>query len=260
MTIDAGPSHAASVEERFALAGRRALITGGTEGIGLSAALALAQAGAEIVVHGLPAPEAEEAIRLLDLNRFRATVITGDLSTTAGVNALMQSAGPIDILISCVATQVLQDLGSVSDDAMDLQFQLNFKSSVHLLQAVLPRMREQRWGRIIMIGSVQEMKPHPRMMTYAALKAAQENLVRNIAQQVAADGITANNVAPGVILTRRSRPLLADADYSAMRLNAIPARSFGEAQDVAGLILLLSSEAGRYITGASIPVDGGMSL
>jgi glucose 1-dehydrogenase len=244
----------------FSVAGRRALVTGATEGIGLASALALANHGAELIIHGLPSPEAEEARRRLNEIGAHAELITADLSDQSGLAAVAKAAQNVDLFVSCVATQVVQDLGCVNEEAMDAQYALNVKAFITILQAALPRMRKQRWGRIITIGSVQEARPHPQMIIYAGLKAAQENFVRNIAMQVASDGITVNNIAPGIILTSRSKPFLSDRDYAASRLTKIPAGAFGEPEDVAGAVVLLASEAGRYITGASIPVDGGMRL
>lgn len=244
----------------FCLKGRRALLTGATEGIGLAGALALASAGAEVVLNGLPGPEADAALAALQETGAKVTLLASDLSDQAAASDLLRAAGPIDILVSCAAIQVAQALGTIDDGAMDAQFALNFRLAVQLVQGVLPHMRAQSWGRIVTIGSVQQAKPHPDMITYAALKSAQENMVRNVALQVAADGVTVNNIAPGVILTRRSVSRLTDPEYARLRLDRIPARYFGEAKDLAGLIVLLSTEAGRYITGASIPVDGGMGI
>ena len=121
-------------------------------------------------------------------------------------------------------------------------------------------MLERKWGRILTIGSIQEAKPHPQMLAYAASKAAQTSIVTNLARQFASEGVTVNNLAPGVIVTDRNSAALSDASYSAAVLDRIPARAFGAAEDCAGAALLLCSPASRYITGSSLYVDGGMHL
>ena len=121
-------------------------------------------------------------------------------------------------------------------------------------------MIERNWGRILTVGSVQEAKPHPDMVIYSALKAAQTLMVQNLAKQFAPHGVTINNLAPGVINTDRARARLTDPAYVNKVLSWIPAGHIGEAEDCAGAALLLCSDAGRYITGQSLFVDGGMSL
>lgn len=129
-----------------------------------------------------------------------------------------------------------------------------------IIQLAVPHMKAQKWGRIVTIGSVQERKPHPDMLVYSASKAAQTNMAQSLAQQLAADGITVNNVAPGVIFTDRNVEALSDPTYAAEVTASIPAGFYGEPRDCAGVVRLLLSDAARYITGQSIYVDGGKSL
>jgi NAD(P)-dependent dehydrogenase (short-subunit alcohol dehydrogenase family) len=131
---------------------------------------------------------------------------------------------------------------------------------MHLIQAFAPHMQAQKWGRIVTIGSVQEAKPHPDMLVYSASKAAQTNMVRSLSLQLAKDGITVNNVAPGVIYTDRNVQALSDPEYAKKVTNSIPAGFYGVPEDCAGIVSLLCSEDGRYITGQSIYVDGGKSI
>jgi NAD(P)-dependent dehydrogenase (short-subunit alcohol dehydrogenase family) len=140
------------------------------------------------------------------------------------------------------------------------QVNVNWRSAFELIQLAAPSMIERNWGRILTVGSVQEAKPHPDMVIYSALKAAQTLMVQNLAKQFAPHGVTVNNLAPGVINTDRSRARLTDPAYVNKVLSWIPAGHIGEAEDCAGAALLLCSDAGRYITGQSLFVDGGMSL
>lgn len=183
-----------------------------------------------------------------------------DISAHGAPERLIAATGPLDILVSSVAIQHAQPLGGITDEAMDDQFAVNFRSVVGLIQAVLPAMRDKRWGRIVTIGSVQERRPHRDILVYAALKSAQENFVRNLARQVASEGVTVNNVAPGVIATQRNAEALADPVYAADVMARIPAGRFGTPEDVAGAVLMPCSDAGAYVTGTTLLVDGGMSL
>ena len=121
-------------------------------------------------------------------------------------------------------------------------------------------MKQQHWGRIVTIGSVQEAKPHPDMLIYSASKAAQSNMVHSLSLQLAVDGITVNNVAPGVIYTDRNVEALSDPEYAKKVTASIPVGFYGEPEDCAGIVSLLCSEEGRYITGQNIYVDGGKSV
>lgn len=129
-----------------------------------------------------------------------------------------------------------------------------------LIQAVAPYMKKQKWGRIITIGSVQEAKPHPDMLIYSASKAAQTNMMQSLSLQLAKDGITVNNVAPGVIYTDRNVEALSDPEYAKKVTDSIPVGFYGEPEDCAGIVSLLCSDEGRYITGQNIFVDGGKSV
>lgn len=113
---------------------------------------------------------------------------------------------------------------------------------------------------MLMIGSVQQSVPHPEMALYAASKAALENLTHNLAKQLAPSGITVNTLAPGVIDTDRNKQALGDNNYLQQVLAKIPARRVGQPEDCVGAALLLCSDAGAYITGQNLFVDGGMSL
>ena len=140
------------------------------------------------------------------------------------------------------------------------QLNCNFVSSLLLIQAAADHMKAQKWGRIITIGSVQEVKPHPDMLIYSASKAAQSNMVHSLSLQLAADGITVNNVAPGVIYTDRNVEALSDPEYAKKVTASIPVGFYGAPEDCAGIVSLLCSDQGRYITGQTIYVDGGKSV
>ena len=128
------------------------------------------------------------------------------------------------------------------------------------LQKYFPYMKENGFGRILTVGSVQQYRPHKDMAVYAATKEAQMSLVKNIAKQVAAYGITVNNLCPGVIATPRNDEALSNDEYRQKVLSGIPAGYAGEADDCAYAALYLCSNEARYVTGSEIIVDGGMHL
>ena len=121
-------------------------------------------------------------------------------------------------------------------------------------------MKEQGWGRILTIGSVQQYKPHKDMLVYAASKCAQMSMVENLAKQLAPYGITINNLSPGVIRTPRNTVALEDKEYEKKVMEGIPCGYTGEPRDCVAGALLLCSEEGRYINGIDLVIDGGMRL
>ncbi len=249
----------------FSLAGRRAVVTGSSRGIGAAIAVALAEAGADVLVHCTGnRPRAEEvADRIRTLGR-RTAVAVADFAKPGAAGGVIEAAhqffGGLDILVSNVAVQVPEPWNRVTLEHFEAQVRTNWQSAFELIQLAAPDMLARGWGRILTIGSVQEARPHPEMVVYASLKAAQTAMVRNLARQFAPQGVTVNNLAPGVVLTDRNRDRLDDKAYRATVRAHVPARFFGEAEDCAGAALLLCSDAGRYITGQTLYVDGGMSL
>lgn len=241
----------------FDLTGKTALVTGSTQGIGKAIATAFVRAGAKVFVHC----SVDEAKAMAVAKEIGAsTGITADLSDLAQTRSLLAKTGDVDILVCNASAQYRAKWWEITDEQFDRQVNVNLKSTLALMQMYSPAMQNKKWGRIITIGSVQQVKPHVDMAVYAATKSAMANLVRNVAKQSAADGVTVNNIAPGVIATPRNHAALADKTYAAKVYAGIPMGYAGLAEDLAGAALLLASNEGRYITGADIPVDGGMSL
>jgi glucose 1-dehydrogenase len=169
----------------------------------------------------------------------------------------MAQLGPIDILVLNGSTEIRQDWLDISQAEFDRQVAVNLRSSLLLLQSALPAMAERGFGRVVSIGSIQEAKPNPRLMLYAALKSAQTSMVVNLARHYAARGVTLNHLAPGAIATERNAAVLADPEYRSRVEAQIPSRRVGVPQDCVGACLLLCSGAGAYITGSTLFVDGG---
>lgn len=240
---------------------KKALITGSTRGIGRAIALRLAKEGFFVYVHGaVGRAKAEETKDLIEKNGGKASVVLADLCDLEQTKQLIAQVGDIDVLILNASLQYRTPWQEISAEACYEQLNCNFVSSMLLIQGAVPFMKKNGWGRIVTIGSVQEAKPHPDMLVYSASKAAQTNMVRSLALQLAIDGITVNNLAPGVIYTDRNVEALSDPTYAKKVSASIPIGYYGQPDDCVGMVALLCSEEGRYITGQSLYVDGGKSI
>lgn len=240
---------------------KTALITGSSRGIGRAIAIALAQDGYEVILHCAGnVAKAEEAKAQIEADGGTARIIKADLCDLDAACELAKQAGDVDVLVLNASLQIPKVWNEISREECMLQLNCNFVSSLLLIQAFVPAMQKKKWGRIITIGSVQERKPHPNMLIYSASKAAQTNMVQSLSLQLAKDGITVNNIAPGVIYTDRNVEALSDAAYAQKVTATIPVGFYGEPEDCAGMVRLLCSEAGRYITGQSIYIDGGKGV
>jgi NAD(P)-dependent dehydrogenase (short-subunit alcohol dehydrogenase family) len=253
------------IPERFALRGRRALVTGSSKGIGAAIATTFAEAGADVVIHcSQDCAAARDVVAAAAARGVRVAFVPADLSHDDAAATLFSAAvvalGGIDILVLNASVQIPRAWTEITRAELDRQVAVDFRCSFDLLQLAAPPMCERKWGRLLTIGSVQEAKPHPQMLVYSALKRAQTGLMVSLAKQLAPHGVTANNVAPGVIDTDRTRARLTDPAYVRRVIDGIPAGRIGTPDDCAGAVLLLCSEAGSYITGQNLYVDGGMSL
>lgn len=249
----------------FDLRGRNALVTGSSRGIGRALALALANAGANVVVHASAAADAlDKTVSEARALSVHAVGLVADLSEENAAATLYQQTlervSQLDILICNASIQIPEPWLETTKEHFSKQVRINFQSTFELMQLAAPAMAERGWGRIVTVGSVQETCPHRLMPVYAATKCAQTSLVRSLAPQLAPMGVTVNNIAPGVIHTDRNDASLNDETYRQTIISKIPAARIGSPDDCTGAALLLCSEAGAYITGQSLYVDGGMSL
>lgn len=156
------------------LEGKRALVTGSSRGIGSAIALELARAGADVVAHyagnAVCAQEISGQIRAMGR---QAQIIQADLSDPSACEGLIEKVGAVDILVLNASVQIKKNWMEITDEDFDLQINCNLRSSMKLIRQAVPGMQAKKWGRIVAIGSVQESKPHPDMLVYAASKAAQ---------------------------------------------------------------------------------------
>ena len=187
------------------------MVTGSCRGIGKAIAKGLAAHGASVVEHGVSSIDACKKVAL-EIGNDASSVVC-DLSDETCSETLYKQTGDIDILILNASVQYRKAWDEISGGEFDKQVRVNLKSSLELMQIYFRHMKEQKWGRIIAIGSVQQYKPHKDMMVYAATKSAQMNYVKNDAKQLGPFGFTVNNIAPGVIVTSRNEAALADLEY-----------------------------------------------
>ena len=248
----------------FDLTGKVALVTGSTRGLGCAISEAFGAAGAAIVAHGTDRSEVDARVADWSARGWRVAGCVADLAARGGVHELQRSVasafGAADILVLNASVEIIQPWREMTDEAMQRQSQVNLHAPVGLIQAFLPAMSSRGWGRILAIGSVQEERPNAGHLFYSATKAAQTSMILNLARNERAPGVTFNVLRPGAILTDRNRARLADATFEASVVERIPSGRIGVPADCAGAALLLCSDAGSYLNGAVLSVDGGMRL
>jgi 3-oxoacyl-[acyl-carrier protein] reductase len=252
------------------LQNKTALVTGASRGIGRATALALAQAGAHVLVHyGRSAREAESVVAAIATKGGRATAVSADLGTPDGAALLAKQARSIvgdrlDVLVSNAGISKAALIADYTVDDFDSLFATNVRGPFFLIQQLLPVLGEG--SNIIAISSAVARsvvgKPgveNPSILAYAATKGALETLVRNWAAMLGPRGIRVNAVAPGVIDTDMSNFTKTQAGRE-LTLGMQALKRIGQPEDIADVVAFLASDAARWITGASIPVDGGSKL
>ncbi len=246
----------------FRLNGRTALVTGARREIGRAIALILAGAGARLAIHHAGTEEesrdAASVVTEIEANGGEARAFGQDFThddAGASLAAAVTAWEPIDILVLNASIELPEDVTSINRERFDRQIAVNLRTTLELLQALVPPMADRGWGRVVTIGSVQQVRPHPQMLVYAGTKAAQLNWTMNLARQYGGQGVTVNNLAPGAIRTARNETQMRTEE--ATLVQRIPAGRLGRPDDLAGAALLLCSDAGSYINGANLFVDGG---
>ena len=245
----------------FDLKGKVALVTGGSKGLGKAMARGLAEAGADIVISSRHEnelrPALEEILRGTDR---KGRHVVADMSRRADVLRLARTAleqmGRVDILVNNAGTNIPQPIDQIKDEDWDAVMEINLNSIMVLTRALVPQMKSRRWGRIIHISSVMGFISKEGRNAYSATKAALIGLARANALDLGAYGITVNCLAPGPFLTDLPGRLLSSEEKQEFaRLTALG--RWAEPKELVGPVLLLASEAGSYITGETLVVDGG---
>jgi glucose 1-dehydrogenase len=247
------------------LIGKKALVTGGSQGIGQAIALRLAEEGADIVIDYVTHSEtaAETVQRILKLGR-RAVAIQVDISKVADTQRLVQQSvqalGGLDILVNNAGVEKNAPFWEVTEADYDRVLDIDLKGAFFATQAfVRHRMEVKQPGKVINLSSVHEDLPFPHFTSYCASKGGMKMMLRNLAIELAPFGITVNNIAPGAIETPINTRLLNDPVKLKALLENIPLARLGQTSDVAGVAAFLASADSDYITGATIVVDGGLT-
>lgn len=244
---------------------RWALVSGANSGIGRAIALGLAKDGLDIIVHHLGDPLGAQGV-VDDIKAMgrQAELFELDFNDTAALSDVAETleadSRSIDVLILNAAAETRRDWELLDAAMIDQHVRVNFTASILLAQALVPAMSDRGWGRVVAIGSVLETRPRSETLVYASLKSAQLTAMRAIGRTVGARGVTVNVVSPGSILTERSRVALSDGAVRQSVERKIPMGRIGTAEDCVAPVLMLCSDAGGYITGANIPVDGGWHI
>jgi len=239
------------------LAGKVALVTGGSRGIGRTIAVSLAEAGAAVAVNYRErAKEAASVVEAITKSGGRAMAVAADVSQSQAVTDMVakvtRELGPVDVLVNNAGVGLVRTVDDLTEADFDLTIAVNLKSVFLCTQAVLPGMRARKWGRIVNISSgaargAGGVGPH-----YNASKAGMEGMTRGYAARLVKEGITVNAVAPSLIETDMVRSGLASA------ASRIPLGRFGTSEECAQVVMMLVGNA--YMTGQTVALSGGMSF
>ena len=237
------------------IAGRNALVTGASSGLGLSTARALAAAGVRVVIASRSSEKLHKALGTLPSS---ASAIAADVSDTEEVRRLVDETldrlGSIDILIANAGGPPPGNFASTPLDSYETALRLNLVSTVAMCQAVVPRMQSNGWGRVVAITSSSVREPIDRLILSNTARAGVTGFLKTLAREVAKDGVTVNSLQPGLHATERLASLYGDLDEVA---RTIPAGRVGDPDDFGHVAAFLCSEHAKFITGAAIPLDGG---
>lgn len=239
----------------FRLDGRRAIVTGAGRGIGLAAATALADAGAEVVLIARSSPEISDAAAAIGKG---AQAVVLDVSDLAAVKAFFAARPAFHILVNNAGTNRPKPMWDVSEEDYDAVLDLNVKASFFVAQGCAARMIEQDVaGSLIHMGSQMGHVGGPNRSLYCASKWALEGMSKSFALDLARFGIRSNTIAPTFIETPLTKPFFADEDFRKSVLAKIKLGRIGTVEDLMGAILFLASDASALMTGTSLVVDGG---
>jgi NAD(P)-dependent dehydrogenase (short-subunit alcohol dehydrogenase family) len=245
----------------FNLAGRVALVTGGSKGLGKAMARAYAEAGADVVISSRHENELQPALKeILDGTGRKGRYVVADMTKRDDVKRLartvLEQMGRVDVLVNNAGTNRPQAIDAITDKDWDEVVEINLSSVMALTRALVPQMKERRWGRVIHISSILGAVSKEGRNVYSATKSALMGLARAGALDLGPFGITVNCIAPGPFLTDLPASVLSKAEQKVFAERTALGR-WGDPKELVGAALLLASDAGSYITGTTIFVDGG---
>ena len=249
--------------ETFSLADRVALVTGGNSGIGRAMALALAGAGARVVVMARRAEPLQETVRLIEEQGGQAAALVADLSDLEHLDGLVEQAseafGSPDILINAAGVNLRQPVDEISSESWDQTLNINLKTPFFLARALMPAMEAKGWGRVINIASLQSDRAFANSLPYGASKGGVAQMTRAMAEAWSAQGINCNAIAPGFFPTELTAAVFSDTERTQALAKQTAIGRNGQLSDLHGPLLFLASSASDYVTGQVLFVDGGFT-
>lgn len=243
----------------FDLTGKRALITGSSQGIGYALAKGMQDAGAEIVLNGRDATKLAAAATEMGAAHHLTFDVTDHDAVRTAVDTFEADHGPIDILVNNAGMQHRTMLEDFPADAFERLLQTNVASVFHVGQAVARHMIGRGAGKIINIASVQTALARPGIAPYTATKGAVANLTKGMATDWAKHGLQCNALAPGYFDTPLNKALVDDPKFSEWLANRTPAGRWGNVDELVGTCIFLSSAASSFVNGTTVFVDGGIT-
>jgi len=253
------------MKDLFSLAGRTAVITGSSRGIGRAIADAMAAAGAKVVVSSRKREACEDAAAAIREAGGEAAVIPCNISDEAQRAALVDEAretfGRIDILVlNAAANPVYGPMTEISDEAFDKIIANNVRANMKLAHSVLPEMAERGEGAVVIVSSIAGLRGSKNLGTYAISKAADFQMARNMAMEWSPWGVRINCIAPGLVRTEFARALWENEEALAYVEGLTPLRRIGDPEDIAGVAVFLAAPAARFMTGQTVVADGGATI
>jgi NAD(P)-dependent dehydrogenase (short-subunit alcohol dehydrogenase family) len=248
----------------FDMAGRVAIVTGSSRGIGKAAALELVRAGARVVISSRKQDACDAVVAAIEAEHGpgRAIAVAASIADKAGLQALVDATiaafGQVDVLVCNAASNPYYGpQEGISDEQFRKVLDNNIVSNHWLIQMVAPAMRARGEGSIVIVSSIGGLKGSATIGAYCISKAADMQLARNLALEFGPDGVRVNCVAPGLVKTDFARALWEDPARLKAVNDTVPLRRIGEPEDIAGAIVYLAGPASRFMTGQTIVVDGG---
>jgi NAD(P)-dependent dehydrogenase (short-subunit alcohol dehydrogenase family) len=247
----------------FNLTGKVALVTGGSKGLGKAMARGLAEAGADIVISSRHEDELKTALgEILKGTDRKGAFCVADMSKRSEPDKLaafaLDKMGRVDILINNAGTNIPQPVDAITDKDWDYIIEINLNSVMALTRALVPQMKPRKWGRILHISSIMAYVSNNGRNSYSATKAALVGMARASALDLGAHGITVNCIAPGPFLTDLPASVLSKEEQERFAKMTALGR-WADPKELVGTALLMASDAGSYITGATFIVDGGFT-
>ncbi|HEX4608307.1 MAG TPA: SDR family oxidoreductase [Urbifossiella sp.] len=245
----------------FDLTGRVALVTGGNKGLGRAMARGFAEAGADVVIASRHEDQLRAALdEILAGTNRKGAYFVADMSARGEADTLARAAldrfGRVDILVNNAGMNAPQAIDAIDDATWDRVVEVNLSSVMALTRALVPQMKDRRWGRVVHVSSIMGQVSKERRNVYSATKAALIGMAKASALDLGPFGVTVNCVAPGPFLTDMPMSVLSDAEKQVFADRTALGR-WGQPRELVGPVLMMCSEAGSFVTGQTLFVDGG---